>query len=199
MNFCRQVGTTADPQAKRSESSSQVPSLQLVSLPAKRGQRHLSHTAVQGAVGSFHKNCGCGKALPASASISCPSWHVSAATVPVVQFLSISQTDHLPLLCWIFGLMRAFSSSRNLDPQTLESPRHQGLIILTELRGRFPLCSGTFSTHLQMLLCQGLFCRLGVLGFFQRTQEVMTEPHKKQNVAMDNGLHQGSKRCGFKS
>lgn len=131
MNFCRQVGMMADPQAMRSESSSQVPSLQPASLPAKRGQRHLSHTAVHGAVGRFHKNRRRGRALSASTSFSCPSRHVSAATIPVVQFLSIRQRDHLPLLCWIFGLTRAFSSSRNLEPQTLESPRYQGLIILT--------------------------------------------------------------------
>lgn len=59
VNIHRQVGTVADPHAVRSESSSQVPSLQLVSLPARRGQRHLSHTAVPGAVGRFHKTlCG---------------------------------------------------------------------------------------------------------------------------------------------
>lgn len=103
MNIRRQVGTVADSHAVRSESSPQVPSLQLVSLPARRGQRHLSHTAVPGAVGRFHKTNRCGRAPSASAAISCPSWQVSVATIPVVLFLSIRQRDHIPLLCWSFG------------------------------------------------------------------------------------------------
>lgn len=44
-------------------------------------------------------------------------------------------------------------------------------------------------------LSQGLFCGLGVLTFFQRT-EVMTEPHKEQNMAMDKGLCQESRDVG---
>lgn len=137
--FLQVGGYNGRPQAMRSESPSQVPGLQIASFPVKRGQRHLSHTAVHGAVGRFHKNRRRGRALSASTSVSCPSWHVSAATIPVVQFLSIRQIDHLPLLCWIFGLTRAFSSSRNLEPQTLASPRHQGLILTGATRQVSPL------------------------------------------------------------
>lgn len=59
--------------------------------------------------------------------IFCPSCCVSGDTTAAPVFLSITLMHSFPLLCWIFGLTKAFSSSGNSNSQTLGSPRLQGL------------------------------------------------------------------------
>ena len=186
-SFCRPVGMTVVPQARWGLPPTSV------SLPAKSGQRHVPCLAVGGAMRRLQEGGGCGGAQPASGSV-CPSCCASGARAAALLFLTVRLTHNLPLLGWVFRLRKAFSSSENSDSQTWESPRHQGLALLTRAAWRVsPTAWGPLLYAPPELLFQGLL----ISGFSQRTEDIRTK--QKAEHGKGQGPAASMDRCGFRS
>ena len=150
-------------------------------------------TSNQTVVLTPHEGGGCGGAQPASGSV-CPSCCASGARAAALLFLTVRLTHNLPLLGWVFRLRKAFSSSENSDSQTWESPRHQGLALLTGAAWRVsPTAWGPLLYAPPELLFQGLF----ISGFSQRTEDIRTK--QKAEHGKGQGPAASMDRCGFRS